>query len=612
MNHTPKGQYGRTCSEVLPLFFPSRIYVVASLDDEENIYFCTYKKQPHRMNKILSLICCLCVCAASALAGGKNVKIKVVTPGTLTELLKGYADNDIKDLSVTGTLNANDVQSLQRFAGRNNSEKKHEGGLLEVLNLGKTTLTDMESGLNLTAVIAGSTTLRKVMLGNVFYVSAHTFSALPNLESVDFVGNVGHIDGFVFNNLPKLSRITFHQCVLSTGGAQFVKNCPVLTSVVFKGPVINTYYGQPIECPQLKGYTLKAPVLQSNFAAFFPQTTDAKALKACNWKGCMAYVETWGKLCLTGTSDFFADSPGTIVNLLFDMAKKTGNAPMAQQLEAVSKKFQEAAAARPKKETKLEILKQSAPYKRTGQTTPAFTYASPNDSLLTRTRDFFHLDEVAGTGDDLSRIKRLLYWLHDLVRHDGSSSWPKCRYNCVDLYQLCQTEKRGLNCRFMAEMLCEALLAENIPARYITCQSREYDTDNDCHVITIAWSRQLNKWVWVDPTFCAYVTDENGLWLHPGEVRERLQTGKKLILNEDANWNHESKQTVEGYLEEYMAKNLYILASNLHSRSEAESPDRTRKSESITLVPEGFKYKWGQTTSDDEYFWQAPPKELVE
>lgn len=564
------------------------------------------------MNKILSFICCLCVCAASALAGDKNVKIKVVTPGTLTELLKGYADNDIKDLSVTGTLNANDVQSLQRFAGRNNSKKKHEGSLLEVLNLGKTTLTDMESGSNLAAVIAGSTTLRKVMLGNVFYVSAHTFSALPNLESVDFIGNVGHIDGYVFTNLPKLSRITFHQSVLSTGGAQFVKNCPMLTSVVFKGPVLTTYYGQPIECPQLKGYTLKAPVLQSNFAAFFPQTTDAKALKAYNWKGCMAYVETWGKLCLTDTSDFFADSPGTIVNLLFDMAKKTGNAQMTKQLEAVSKKFQEAAAARPKKETKLEILKQSAPYKRTGQTMPAFTYASPNDSLLTCTRDFFHLDEVAGTGDDLSRIKRLLYWLHDLVRHDGSSSWPKCHYNCVDLYQLCQTEKRGLNCRFMAEMLCEALLAENIPARYITCQSREYDTDNDCHVITIAWSRQLNKWVWVDPTFCAYVTDENGLWLHPGEVRERLQAGKKLILNEDANWNHESKQTVEGYLEEYMAKNLYILASNLHSRSEAESPDRTQKSESITLVPEGFKYKWGQTTSDDEYFWQAPPKELVE
>lgn len=78
------------------------------------------------------------MCLRRKRTGGRQKrKIKVVTPGTLTELLKGYADNEIKGLSVTGTLNANDVQSLQRFAGRNNSEKKHEGGLLEVLNLGK-------------------------------------------------------------------------------------------------------------------------------------------------------------------------------------------------------------------------------------------------------------------------------------------------------------------------------------------------------------------------------------------------------------------------------------------------------------------------------------------
>lgn len=535
-------------------------------------------------------------------------------PGTLTELLKGYDDNDIKALSVIGTLNAKDVQSLQRFAGHNPSEQKHEGGLLEVLNLSKTKLVDMESGINLRSVIAGSTTLRKVMLGDVFFVSGGTFSALPHLESVDFVGNVGHIDGYVFTNLPKLTRITFHQSVLETGGAPFVMNCPVLTSVVFKGPVLMTNYGQPIECQQLKGYTAKAPVLQSSVADFFPPTTDVNALKSYNWKGCTAYVEAWSELCLTDstdTSNFFADSPKPILYLLLDLAKKTGNTSMTKQMESVLNKYQEVVDTLAKKENKLDILKQSAPYKRTAQTMPAFTYASPNDSLLTRTRDFFRLDEVAGTGDDLSRIKRLLYWLHDLVRHDGSSSWPKCRYNCVDLYQLCQTEKRGLNCRFMAAMLCEALLAENIPARYITCQSREYNTDSDCHVITVAWSRQLNKWVWVDPTFCAYVTDEDGVWLHPGEVRERLQTGKKLILNEDANWNHENQQTVEGYLEQYMAKNLYILGSNLHSSSEAESCDGSKKTENITLVPEGFQYKWGQTTNDDEYFWQAPPKEWV-
>lgn len=71
-----------------------------------------------------------------------------------------------------------------------------------------------------------------------------------------------------------------------------------------------------------EGLHAEGPCAAKQFCSVFPQTTDAKSLKACNWKGCMAYVETWGKLCLTGTSDFFVDSPGTIVNLIFDMAKK--------------------------------------------------------------------------------------------------------------------------------------------------------------------------------------------------------------------------------------------------------------------------------------------------
>ena len=70
--------------------------------------------------------------------------------------------------------------------------------------------------------------------------------------------------------------------------------------------------------------------------------------------------------------------------------------------------------------------------------------------------------------------------------------------------------------------------------------------------------------------FAAYVTDENGLLLHPGEVRERLIKGLPLVLNEDANWNHKTKQTKEGYLENYMAKNLYMLDAHLESRFETE------------------------------------------
>lgn len=85
----------------------------------------------------------------------------------------------------------------------------------------------------------------------------------------------------------------------------------------------------------------------------------------------------------------------------------------------------------------------------------------------------------------------------------------------------------------MAMMLTEALLAEGITARYLTCQSKDYANDNDCHVITVVWVASLGKWVWVNPTFAAFVTDENGLMLYPGEVRYRLQKDLPPVLFPD-------------------------------------------------------------------------------
>lgn len=258
---------------------------------------------------------------------------------------------------------------------------------------------------------------------------------------------------------------------------------------------------------------------------------------------------------------------------------------------------------------KLYLLQHSAPYVRSGQTTPRFTYAAASDSGLVAIKRYFNLDSIAGNGDEISRIKKLLYWFHDYIRHDGSSSWPNCRYNAITLSQVAKKEKRGFNCRFMAEMLCEIYLAEGFPARFLTCQSHNYDTDEDCHVINVIWSRTLHKWVWMDPTFCAFVTDDKGVLLHPGEVRERLIKGLPLVINEDANWNHKEKETKENYLENYMAKNLYIISSHLRNEYEAEGVGGKEKSPIVTLIPKGFSYKYGTTTNDDTYFWQAPEGE---
>jgi hypothetical protein len=128
-------------------------------------------------------------------------------------------------------------------------------------------------------------------------------------------------------------------------------------------------------------------------------------------------------------------------------------------------------------------------------------------------------------------------------------------------------------------------------------------------VINTVWSSQLKKWIWVDPTFYAYVMDENGNLLSINEVREHLIDGRPLVLNEDANWNHKSKQTKEHYLENYMAKNLYYIECVTENRFNPESRYRDTGSKYVKLVPSDVEEVSNERrviTHDADYFWQAP------
>lgn len=256
-----------------------------------------------------------------------------------------------------------------------------------------------------------------------------------------------------------------------------------------------------------------------------------------------------------------------------------------------------------------KILKQSAGYtKNTAKDIPAFTYMDANDSNLVRIRNYFNLDSIAGTGDEISKIKNLLTWVHNVVRHDGSSMNPKEK-NAIAMVEVCKKENRGINCRMMAQLLNECYLAMGFKSRFVTCMPQKMI--NDCHVINSVYSKTLNKWLWMDPTFNAYVTDEKGNPLGIAEVRERLRNDQPLVLNEDANWNNQSKQTKLYYLDYYMAKNLYYVVCPLRSEFNAETNyDGKVWSDYVALVPEGFlpekENREAFNISDNDYFWQSP------
>jgi hypothetical protein len=216
---------------------------------------------------------------------------------------------------------------------------------------------------------------------------------------------------------------------------------------------------------------------------------------------------------------------------------------------------------------------------------PVFSYQSSQDPKLSALRKGFNLDSIAGEGTDVLKILNLLHWVHNLVPHDGMNGNPEVK-NAISMVEVCKKDNRGLNCRGLALVLNECYLAMGIKSRIVTCLPKDsLKIDQDCHVINSVYSESFKKWLWIDPTFNAYVMNEKGEMLSIEEVRERLISDKTLILNPDANWNNKTSQTKEEYLQNYMAKNLYMLECPASSEYNMETSSEGKTYNYIRLLP---------------------------
>ena len=234
----------------------------------------------------------------------------------------------------------------------------------------------------------------------------------------------------------------------------------------------------------------------------------------------------------------------------------------------------------------LDILKKANKYNLSdNRPLPVFSYQSSDDPKLSALRKGFNLDSIAGEGTDVLKILNLLHWVHDLVPHDGMNGNPEVK-NAMSMVEVCKKDNRGLNCRGLALVLNECYLAMGIKSRIVTCLPKDsLKIDQDCHVINSVYSESLKKWLWIDPTFDAYVMNEKGEMLSIQEVRERLIENKTLILNPDANWNNKISQTKEEYLQNYMAKNLYMLECPVSSEYNMETSSDGKTYNYIRLLP---------------------------
>lgn len=231
----------------------------------------------------------------------------------------------------------------------------------------------------------------------------------------------------------------------------------------------------------------------------------------------------------------------------------------------------------------IELLKRSGSYEHTEDPNfPVFTYQSVNSKELRGIRNAYRLDSVAGTGSDVERAIRLLEWFHNEVPHEDEVNLEVLNApHIIDTYR---NRKISQGCYPLAIAMNEIFLSMGYKSRTVICFSGVYNNLNGGHTINAVYIESLKKWVYMDPQDNLYVMDEKGNLLSIMEVRERLISGKTLLINPGANYHNES-QNVKAYFEEFMGEHMFRFICPLNSAFDSETRASGRTLYYVELLP---------------------------
>jgi hypothetical protein len=216
-------------------------------------------------------------------------------------------------------------------------------------------------------------------------------------------------------------------------------------------------------------------------------------------------------------------------------------------------------------------------------------------------RQLFPLDSIAGPGSDLSRMRRLLVWVHHRFRWDGNKENPRCA-TVGRMMDSCMTAGLTLNCGGLAASYAAACRSVGIPARQIVCLPFDR-ADHDCHSVTIVYSDSLRRWVYMDPTFNAWWTDRAGNLLGLEQSRVLLAAGDTVLVNPGADLNGSPRDPLAHLA--YMSKNLFCFKTWLADRTPIYL--NPAGYDSIAAAPGPRELDAGSRTTDNPaVFWAGP------
>lgn len=177
----------------------------------------------------------------------------------------------------------------------------------------------------------------------------------------------------------------------------------------------------------------------------------------------------------------------------------------------------------------------------------------------------YELDKIAIGTTDFEKALNLLHYLSPrLVHASYYDNHIECNSLALMEYSF-NNEENGINCLNKSKILEEACLAFGIYARRVCLMPfSPYDMDN--HVVTEIFSREMNKWIMLDPTTDGFCIDKNRTPLSCLEMREKIAQNEDVaFVNnlDDVKIKRAVKDSVE--LIQYYAKNLFWFVVDKYS-----------------------------------------------
>lgn len=252
-------------------------------------------------------------------------------------------------------------------------------------------------------------------------------------------------------------------------------------------------------------------------------------------------------------------------------------------------------------ETRIALLKRYADYAAgTGKAYETkYVLGGRTPSILKKYNFTSCLQGVDPASDDIAF--RLLDFVCDHFRHDGSSGMPRSR-KIKDIIAYCEEHEGKINCRGLSILLASLLRLRGIKARHITCMPYE-DPFNDCHVV-VDCLLPSGKRIMLDPTYRLYLTDEKENYVSLANLRKMLLAGAPFFPNEKASYNGGDFDRAD--YREYMTKNTFRFSRGTCYQDGAEENTVRR----IELIPAGYPTEKFSDSAKSEFihdsaaFWQ--------